>query len=221
MTKDKGAWLAKVSPNLRPLSKAQKIQPASIEWAFSGKTEMHSTDGFDCQLCNHHDLAKSYEMKNRVTGNVLWVCSKCILRFYKDALTPWKSEDEIASEIERIEATYNGDRGRKNRRKVTAPLMEAFPDVFSQDFMFSRNDGYSAYDIFLFKTYAKLIGVPMDVSDFSISSRTVELRNSIERIPKPLFNEIRGALPINWQHELEDKFSQAATRQIQEEESKQ
>ena len=47
----------------------------------------------------------------------------------------------------------------------------------------------------------------MDVSDFDISSRTDELRNSIDGIPKPLLDEIREALPVQWQRELEDKFN--------------
>jgi len=189
------------------LARAQGIQLVSTEWFFSGKTEMHSdNDRFECQNCNHPELGKSYEIK-KGNGIILWVCSKCMLDLCKNAFRHWK-EAEIVSEIERAEAIYTKDRRRKERRKVTAPLMEAFPDVFSQDFMFSRNDGYSAYDIFLFKTYAKLIGVPMDVTDFDISSRTDELRNSIERIPKPLFDEIREALPDEWQTKLERHFKE-------------
>ena len=201
------------------LAKAQGIKLVSTKWVFSGKTEMHSNnDSFECQNCNQPDSGKSYEIK-KGNGTILWVCSKCMRDLCKDAFRHWK-EAEIVSEIERAEAIYTKDHRRKERRKVTAPLMEAFPDLFSQDFMFSRNDGYSAYDVFLFKAYAKLIGVPMDVSDFDISSRTDELRNSMERIPKPLFDEIRNALPLNWQRELEDKFKKATTRQIQKQDSK-
>ncbi len=215
MIYDKNAWLVTVSPNLLPLSEAQDIKRASNIWAFSGKAEMHTAeDRFECQLCNHHDLTKSFELKNRVNSNVLWVCRKCILSLYKDVLTPRKSEGEIASEIEKIEAAYIREVRRINRRKVTVPLMNAFPDVFSQDFMFSRSDGYSAYDIFLFKTYAKLISVQMDPRDFDVASKTEEDQNCIGRIPKQLFYEIRGALPTEWQNKLEDKFKQTAMVQI-------
>jgi hypothetical protein len=162
MIENKGAWLAKVSPNLLPLSKAQDIKLAPKERVFSGKI------------------------------------------------------DEIAMEIEMKIA----DLRRKNRRKVTALLMEAFPEEFSQNFMFSRNNGYSALDIYSFKRYAQQIDLPMDVSDFDIASRTVEDQESIMGMPKWLFDEIRGALPAIWQSELENKFKKAATRQIQEQESK-
>jgi hypothetical protein len=162
MIEDKNAWLAKVSPNLLPLSKAQDVKIASKEWAFSGKT------------------------------------------------------DEIAMEIE----IKIADLRRKSRRKVTAPLMEAFPDEFSQDFMFSRNNGYSALDIYSFKRCAQQIDLPMDVSDFDIACETVEDRESIMKMPKWLFEEIRGALPVKWQLELEDKFNKATTPQIQVQEAK-
>ena len=98
--------------------------------------------------------------------------------------------------------------------------MEAFPEEFSQDFMFSRNNGYSALDIYSFKRYARQIDLPMDVSDFDIASRTVEDQESIMGMPKWLFDEIREALPVKWQRELEDKFKKAATRQIQKQDSK-
>jgi len=207
-------WAA-VYSNFLPLSKASVIPLALKEWDFTGRSQKHlKLDAFKCQFCNYPNIATSFEIKNRLNGNVLWVGCLCIRKFYRDVLMPSKTDSYIVSEIEKKQTEYIDDLRRKNRRKVTEVLMKEFPDVFSQDFMFSRSDGYSAKDIYSFKCYAKQIDLPMDVSDFSIISRTQEDQKRIMSIPKWLFAEIRDALPVKLQKKLEGMFNQTATLQI-------
>jgi hypothetical protein len=207
MIKNNNNYWAGVSRNFLPLSKAQDIVLALMEWDFTGRTQKHlRQDAFKCQFCSHPNITKSFETKNRNNGNVLWVGCECIHKFYRDVIMPSKTDIDIESEIEKKQAEYIDDLRRKNRRQVTKVLMKEFPDVFSQAFMESRSDGYSVWDIYLFKSYAKQIDLPMDVSDFSNTLRFEEDLKKLMSMPKWLFDEIREALPIKWQKILDNKF---------------
>ena len=178
---------------------------ALSEWEFVGNTTIHCIDDeYDCQNCDFPSITKSFEIQNRVTEHKRNICELCIKDFYRVNVAPSKSDDEIISDIFAVIK----DRRRKNRRKVTEPLMRKYPDEFSQEFMESRGDGYNAYDIYGFKIRAREIDLPMKVSDFDIASRTVEDQESIMGMPKWLFDEICEALPDEWQEKLERHFKE-------------
>lgn len=74
-------YIQRVAENILPLSLAGELTEAFAEWYFTEKVEDCEDANEDCELCYQENLRYLFEIKNRYTGNKLWVGSSCILKF--------------------------------------------------------------------------------------------------------------------------------------------
>ena len=75
-------YLKNARKNLLPLSlDTSTFENASKEWYATGACHYVCEENEACELCEHDDLQKQFEIKNQHNNNVLWVGSKCICRF--------------------------------------------------------------------------------------------------------------------------------------------
>jgi len=77
----KSTYPQRVSRTICQLSEADKVREALKEWSFNGESEDHDEPVETCELCGKHGLRYRFQIENRLNHNMLWVGSKCILRF--------------------------------------------------------------------------------------------------------------------------------------------
>jgi len=71
----------RVRNNILPLSVAETLPEAFEEWSFTYRTIDHEDASESCQLCEKESLRYHFQIKNSLTGKLLWVGSQCILKF--------------------------------------------------------------------------------------------------------------------------------------------
>lgn len=71
----------RVWDNILPLSIADTLPKAFEEWSFTEYTVDHEEPVETCQLCDQPELRYHFQIQNSLTKHVLWVGSKCILKF--------------------------------------------------------------------------------------------------------------------------------------------
>lgn len=71
----------RVRENILPLSVAQSLPDAFLEWRFTERTIDHEEAIETCELCEQEQLRYHFEIGNQENGNLLLIGSQCILRF--------------------------------------------------------------------------------------------------------------------------------------------
>lgn len=84
-----------IDDHIVPLSEARGALGALKEWTFTGETRDTSFEGA-CQLCNHTPLRWQYKIKSEKNGEVLWIGSKCLQRFYAESAQAEEQDEEKA-----------------------------------------------------------------------------------------------------------------------------
>lgn len=74
-------WPKRVSENILPLSIANTLPEAFLEWYFNENTIDYEDAIEKCRLCDHEEIRYHFEIENELNHNKLLVGSQCILKF--------------------------------------------------------------------------------------------------------------------------------------------
>ncbi len=85
----------RVRENILPLSLENNLPKAFREWYFTEEIFDHVQPTEICQLCDKEELRYHFQIKNENNGNMLWVGSKCILKF---GLSVYDNEGDLLDE---------------------------------------------------------------------------------------------------------------------------
>jgi hypothetical protein len=155
----------------------EEIDKAIREWRFSGEFKDHQKPSATCELCGNSGLRYHFRIVNRVTGELLWVGSQCILNFdlshpkanVERSLSSSDKRKQIQAEIEGVLYT-----------RLLQPIQQLYQRVGKSDRRrihwavgrFQRRGAFSPKDLAWLLQAMRLMAIPFPSEGYALSLRT-------------------------------------------------
>jgi|HubBroStandDraft_1064217.scaffolds.fasta_scaffold104613_2 hypothetical protein len=187
-------YTKRVAANILPRSVAQTLPGAFREWQVTGEVIDHEADEVKCELCEHEGLRYHFKIENSLTGNELWVGSKCILQFqiamYRDgrALSAAEVKRELAALLKRKRTEFVLKALRSVAATENHDILRGALDYFEEHGNLSPKLAWVVF------WKLRQHSIPRDPRWFKVALRRIKHREDLRAMPDDRVHELWPAL---------------------------